>query len=165
MADEPSDNAGMNDKKEGFSGTGLSQGNEKTDTALLHLTETFALGVNIIRVFLVLGYILRHPLLALSIQQPVVDLIQLRRVVNDMYTVTPRIEHCGLSCSFQATGIYRIKTDELFPQPVFNEIDISPPTINARRITPTQYPVRGVEQGLVVPDNYCSHKFKDLLVN
>jgi len=165
MADEPPDNTRVNDKKEGLSGTGLGQGNEKTDTALLHLAETFAFRVNIIRVFLVLGNILRNPLLAFSIQQPVVDLIQLRRVMYDMYAVTPRIEHCGLSCSFQTTGIYRIKMDELFPQPVFNVIDISPPTINARRITPTQYPVRGVEQGLVMPDNYCSHKLKDLLVN
>jgi len=165
MANETPDNTGMDNKEEGLSGTGLGQGNEKTDTALLHLTETFTLGVHIIRIFLVLGNMLRHPLLALSIQQAVVNLIQLRRVVYDMYTITPRIKHCGLSCSFKTTGIDRIKMYELLAQPFLNVIDISPPTINAWRITPTQYPVRGVEQGLVMPDNYCSHKFKDLLVN
>lgn len=165
MANQPPDNAGVDDKEQSLTRTGLGQGNEKTDTALLHLAETFAFGVHIIRILLVLWNMFRHPLLALSIQQAVVDLIQLRRVVHDMYTLTPRIEHCGLSRSFKTTGIDRIKTDELLLQPVFNVIEISPPTINAWRITPTQYPVRGVEQGLVMPDNYCSHKIKNLFVN
>ena len=165
MADQTSDNAGVDDKEKGLSGTGLSQGNEKTDAALLHLTETFTLGVDIIRILLMLWNMLCHPLLALSIQRAVVHLIQLLRIVHDIDAIKPRIEHRSLPRSFQGTGIYRIEMYGLLAQPAFNEVDIGTPTFHARRVTPTQYSVRGVEQGLVMPDNYCSHKFTYLLVN
>jgi hypothetical protein len=134
-----------------------SQGEEKTDTALLHLSKTLTLGIHHIRVLLVLRVTPGNPAFLVLLQLAVIDFIQFGGTVDNGYPVAHGMDDRGLPGTLEIARINLVEIEPVGLEAGIDIFDISLPFVAGRRIPPTENTIVLIAYRFVMPGKDNAH--------